>query len=168
VTWTDDKEAEHQRIRADFAEEQVERLKQQLAEADARALVREAEVERLQAIIEANDNYDQDATEREVKRLQAELEKRCPKPIGHGAIPSDKIERLTKERDVALMQRDQKDAEVERLRALAKSYRRDWVTAEAEVERRIKQVEEIVERNNALVAEVERLTAENRQLRRRV
>jgi deoxyribodipyrimidine photolyase len=71
VTWTYDKEAEHQRLRADFAEEQVERLKQQLAEADARALVREAEIERLQAIIEANDNYDQDATEREVERLRA-------------------------------------------------------------------------------------------------
>jgi uncharacterized protein YPO0396 len=60
-----------------------------LTKANLRIRELETEVERLQAIIQANDNYDQDATEREV----------------------------------------------ERLKALAKSYRRDWITAEAEVKR---------------------------------
>jgi hypothetical protein len=52
------------------------------------------------------------------------------------------------------------EAEVERLKALAKSYRRDWVTAEAEVER----LQAIIEANDnydqdVTEREVERLRA---------
>jgi predicted RNase H-like nuclease (RuvC/YqgF family) len=82
----------------------------------------EAEIKRLQAIIQANDNYDQDATEREV----------------------------------------------ERLKALAKSYRRDWVTAEAENKRLRTDFKRAQTEMLRLEDEVERLQAENRQLRRRV
>ncbi len=59
MTWTDDKEAEHQRIRADFAEAERERLLEELGKALARGLelagkleTAEAEVEQLRAALE--------------------------------------------------------------------------------------------------------------------
>jgi chromosome segregation ATPase len=80
------------------------------------------EAERLQAIIQANDNYDQDATEREVERLRHRSE----------VLVS------------ALARKDEA-----------------WETAEAAVRERDNDIDK-------LEAEVERLEAENRQLRRRV
>jgi chromosome segregation ATPase len=86
----------------DRIEAEIKRLRAELEGETllARALV--AEVERLQAIIEANDNYDQDATEHEVERLRALYQ-----------TASEGLSELTE-------MFDQKVQEVEQLRALLK------------------------------------------------
>jgi chromosome segregation ATPase len=123
------------------------RLRQGWDWATARYKTAEAEVKQLRAIIEANDNYDQDATEAEVKRLQKENDDMRSQV---GPVATRNRELLN---------------EVERLKALAKSYRKDWVTAEAKVERLRKRLEIGQNLAGDLSRENERLAAENMGLR---
>ena len=82
MSWTDDKEAEHQRIRAESAEAEVERLREDVNsgtcpkhndQCHQRAILVEAEVERLQrleAIVLGPEG--ETGLQREVERLREE------------------------------------------------------------------------------------------------
>jgi hypothetical protein len=84
------------------------------------------EVERLQAIIEANDNYDQDATEREVERLERALTLQ--------GLETVRLEREAEQHaDMAVYMFAEKDGGIERLRAANEKNKAYVLELEAEV-----------------------------------
>jgi chromosome segregation ATPase len=107
MTWTDDKEAEHQRIRADFAEAEVERLqglyddaKEALTEEYGVAESLRAEVEKLRANVrDAKDGWesmtrDRDHYADEAKRLRADATATEEHFLAKDAAQRAEVERL--------------------------------------------------------------------------